>query len=56
MKFQQNMTVTVQMTAKVVGIMRQIDALYQFVCKNVAVHTNNVQNHAKIWQGANSNI
>ena len=36
--------VTVQTSAKVVRIMRQIDALYQFVCINVAVHTNNVQN------------
>ncbi len=43
--------VIVQTSAKVVGIMRQIDTLYQFVCKNVAVHTNNVQNNAKIWQG-----
>ena len=43
-----DLVVTVQTSTKVVVIMSQIDALYQFVCKNVAVHTNNVQNQTKI--------
>lgn len=37
------------------GIMRQIDVLYQFVCKKVAVYANNTQIAAKPCMGVNSN-